>query len=359
MDIITKHNMAEWRSAIDDISSSREYIRLMTSAMGVKFKNGDNEKELLNDLFLNMVFDRKLSIKSITNRSENYLEHETFINSSFVSDYIKNSIKKFIPTDSEIDLSKRINEMSSQETKILVEAARKGCNEGEVSFDLCDVLNKFLYFSDGEGQKIYIKNNVNKGIISQFILKNARIVARPSYYAGRGVRKIDLNADHLTSIYISLRKIDPIYASEFVKLVNNMETLGASEFIDTFFNFVLCNFDSTVTPITKTNIVLNDVDRLDRSKVAFTTIVSILENEQTSSTAKFLTEEIKREFLEKVRNINRVIENEKQRQANEYKSNQLGYLTPSKKVNVGDKDLAKVNTRVRIRKNEALVKPRY
>ena len=66
---------------------------------------------------------------------------------------------------------------------------------------------------------------------------------RASYYSGRGVMYCDLNPDNLTAIFSKLLKIDTKFALNFVKMVLDMKTLGATEFINSFTSLGINNFE--------------------------------------------------------------------------------------------------------------------
>ncbi len=63
-------------------------------------------------------------------------------------------------------------------------------------------------------------------------------------YEGHGVDRNDLNTIHLMCVFRDLIKVDPMFALEFIDLVNSMEVLSATNFINIFKAFVNNGFST-------------------------------------------------------------------------------------------------------------------
>ena len=191
-----------------------------------------------------------------------------FFKSKYLSDYFKQSIKEMmgekIPQEllSLLNSEKDINDMTESEIKLINDSIEDfyethGPSEKP---NISSRFDYYIYKLDGPGVISYIKNHISPGKLARDILLTSGLNPRSSYYSGRGVNYGDLSDKHLVSIYKKLLVIDPQYAANFVELVNQMITLGATEFIETFLNFGYTEFRSNdASLIYDKNISLNGV----------------------------------------------------------------------------------------------------
>ena len=85
---------------------------------------------------------------------------------------------------------------------------------------------------------------MNNQQIAVKILLNAGFNKKLGHYEKCGVSEEDLNVVHLLSVFNDLDHMDHLYSLEFYKLVNNMKTLGAKEFIINFVKFARNDFST-------------------------------------------------------------------------------------------------------------------
>ena len=102
------------------------------------------------------------------------------------------------------------------------------------------------YNVNDDNFKNTITNNVEEELVKEEVAKKINIYAivdsagmstRPEFYSGRGVIQsyADLDQNILNSIYLALSKTSDLVADNFLKLVFSMETLGATEFLNSLY----------------------------------------------------------------------------------------------------------------------------
>lgn len=117
---------------------------------------------------------------------------------------------------------------------------------------------------------------------------------------GRGVKECDLNANNLEEIFNKLCVLDKDYALEFVKMVYSMKTLGATEFIESFYLFAMNNFKHFASNITDSNISFGNSNDKNRHAIAVGIIMSSI-GSNDMSTQIYMTEVIKKNFISQIR----------------------------------------------------------
>lgn len=229
-----------------------------------------------------------------------------FIKSKYLSDYFKNEIK-FLLDGEDIDNNvknliesdKKINDMSEEEIKGIALAIKKYEYYEEAT--VANLFRTYLYKLDGEGVISYIKNNIDGHDLISHILHTSGLSARASYYSGRGVNIGDLNESHLEKIFKELLKLDISYALEYVKMVQQMKTLGATEFIKTFFNFAENNFKAEDMLIDNDNMSL---DGLHDESLGIVLVTSMaLKRNRNEYIQNGASESMKRAFIYKIKPI--------------------------------------------------------
>ena len=68
-------------------------------------------------------------------------------------------------------------------------------------------------------------------------------VTSPSFYAGRGPCKGDLNGAMLYGIFVDLDAVSKEYGENFIRLVDSIPSIGATDFINAFNDFARNNFE--------------------------------------------------------------------------------------------------------------------
>lgn len=235
----------------------------------LKGKSTSGEFEEIDDCavdllsrFLTMDWGRSIVI-------EYTKEQKKFIKSTYLSNFFKESIKEMLgDTISEkvnevLNSEKNINDMTEEEIKTIREAIEEyyRINRKSPKSNISSRFMSYIYKLNGKGVASYIKNNIPPYELAKHMLITSGVNDRASYYSGRGVNYGDLSDKNLAAIYKKLYILDYKYASSFVWLVNNMRTLGATEFIESFLNLGRVGFDTT-----KYNIVSDKNISLDGLK---------------------------------------------------------------------------------------------
>ena len=206
-----------------------------------------------------------------------------FIHSTYLSSYFKDSIKKLLGDSIEEELAnilnsdKDINDMEEEEIKVIkdtLDSFYSNPNYKPVS-NIAASFMTYLYKLEGIGVTSYIKNNISKDKIAYHCMFTSGLIPRADFYSGRGVKECDLNADNLVSIFNKLCVLDKEYALEFVEMVNSMKTLGATEFIESFYNFAWNGFKHFAENVVDSNISFGNSNE-SRHAIALGTILSTI-----------------------------------------------------------------------------------
>lgn len=246
-----------------------------------------------------------------------------FMKSRYLSNYIKHKLKKMLgEMDSYaknnefyndimkklLNSNKVLNDMSEEEIKYIFGHLKYCMSKREVTYNvdtkIVECFNLLLYKLDGKGIVSLLKDNnyINKITLANHILLTSGLNDRASFYSGRGVNYSDLSDKHLLEIFRKLIKIDLNYGVNFVNMIMDMKTLGATEFIETFKEFAKNNFNLENFYIKQSNISLEDVHGEARNIVAFASIISSRNKEDEYYQIR-QSERMKSSFLFYVRSI--------------------------------------------------------
>lgn len=227
-----------------------------------------------------------------------------FIKSKYLSDYFKAEIKKVIKDSDNIidslDSVKLINDMCEKEIKEIMDAINKYYKhrDGTDKSELLRFFEAYLYNLDGKGVISYLKNNIHPRNTAFYILESSGVCSEAGYLSGRGANLRDLNDEHLIAIFNKLLVLDINYALEFVKMVDGMEILGGTEFIETFHRFVRNKFVNVESDISTNNISLEGLHGGTRDIVAVASIISAKNRNRESEIT--LTKLIKSRFMQSI-----------------------------------------------------------
>ena len=261
-DVIEKHKLLRGKSCSDDDKTISDY--------GVKF---------VYDLF-NEASGRTI----VYNYNEGTQE---FFESKYLSDYYKYSIKELLKDDNLdneklldiLNCDKDVNDMSEEDIKLLYSAIKDHYSiEENNEYNVSNYFISYLYKLNGEGPTSYLKHNIPASKIASRIMWTSGLNDRASYYSGRGVNYSDLGVNNLVAMYEKLLRLDVNYAFNFAKMVCLMKTLGATEFINTFFSFAKNGFstDGLFFKADGSNCSFNDAYGEERDVIAFATLMSSL-----------------------------------------------------------------------------------
>ena len=206
--------------------------------------------------------------------------NKEFLRSYYVSDYFKQAIKEIVnPEDFSESAIKVINsgkdfkDMSSGELYEIYSGITNYYNrplkvvnvytiaDGKPNGESKDFVQKrvhnisyffkeFLFNCPGENVRgVILLSAALRDKFARYILNANGLNDDPAFYAGRGVCISDLNSQKLYGIFYDLLEFDSTWwAKNFLELVKKMETLGATEFINTFLTFAAFGFISKVQP---------------------------------------------------------------------------------------------------------------
>ena len=236
-----------------------------------------------------------------------------FIKSKYLSDYFKDSIKELLNNTTIItkeiedilNSSKDINQMSEEEVKMLKDAISEYYRIYTKSPkpNISGIFVSYLFKLDGNGVTSFIKNNINREAIASQILLTSGLNDRASFYSGRGVMYCDLNEQNLVAIFGKLLKLETCYAIAFVDMVYQMNTLGATEFINTFMSFASNGFKNDTPQNKESNISLNGAYEEARDTVAFVSIFSAVSRGNDTAYQISASETMKHLFISRIRPV--------------------------------------------------------
>ena len=239
--IIEYNKYEEYKQRIGKLSK-KGYIDAIEFLKG---KSCKTEYEEIDDCAVDLL---SILLKMDWGRSiviEYTKEDMNFIKSTYLSNFFKESIKEMLGASISEELEKilnsnlDINNMSEHEIETIYNEIQQyyKLNGKSPKSNISSRFISYLYKLDGPGIISYIKNKMYPGELARQILLTSGLNDRGSYYSGRGVNFGDLSDKNLVAIYKKLLKLDYNYATDFVRLVDDMRTLGATEFIETFLNY--------------------------------------------------------------------------------------------------------------------------
>ena len=320
-------------SKIDSMTTEEELIDSHKRMIGKTCKCDYYEIEDCGVEFIKKLLDRDWGRSIVYHYSQGA---ERFIQSKYLSDYFKSSIKELLSSEyidddvlNILNSDKLINDMSAEEISKIYSLIRNYYKKSEQkTANVARSIMSFLYKLNGKGVISFIKNNVNNLDIARNILQTSGLSARASFYSGRGVNYGDLNEEHLTAIFVKLLKLDQSYAIEFAKMVEQMETVGATEFISSFMDFAAIGFKSNHIINEYSNISLDELYDQARDTVAFASLFSTMYREIDIDYQIRVSEEIKQSFISK---ITPILLQQNKEVANDYNQYYNTYEKPNTK----------------------------
>lgn len=305
--INTKISMEDYTKAesrIDYMNDEEEFIETHKKLVGNSCKNEYWEIKDCGVNFIKEFLARDWG-RSIVYEYSNGAQK--FIKSKYLSDYFKTSIKELLANQkineellNILNSEKSINDMSEEEITLIYSTIKDtyAKTDGKI-VNVASQIIPLLYKLDGSGVASFLKNNVSNEKLASQILLTSGLSDRASYYSGRGVKPGDLNENNLVAIFNKLIKIDINYGINFVEMVKEMETLGATEFINSFMNFASNNFYVNELIIENNNISLDGLYGGTRDAVGYISIIESM-NSDNYNYQKMLSNQMKSSFLAKV-----------------------------------------------------------
>ncbi len=257
-----------------------------------------------------------LLFKTESDRGSGFSEvDEEFFKSEYLSKELKseiyNRLKNYNCSYDLIELlngEKLINDFTKEEIEQIMNYDIPDDNKKDYSY-FCYFIDDYLFTLDGEGVVEYIKETYNKKL-PIIMLEKSNVITRASYYSGYGVDYSILGERHLFSLYKKFVKYYPDKAEEFVKLVNYIPRITATEFINNYNEFINNGFDSDFI-FKKGNISIDGVYNQARDFVGTVSLFSLLgesksvkEVEVEKDFERRMNDSIKKDFNEMVRDYN-------------------------------------------------------
>lgn len=295
-------------SMIDSMTTEEELIETHRKLVGKTCKCDYYEIKDCGVEFIRKLLSRDWGRSIIYHYSQGA---EKFMQSKYLSDYFKNSIKELFVSEelseevmNALNSDKLINDMVEEELKGIYFSIEDFYKNSEKEIiNIAGSILSFLYKLNGNGVVSFIKNNISNNALASHILLTSGLNDRASYYLGRGVNYGDLNEKNLIAIFGKLLKLDPSYATEFVEMVKQMKTLGATEFINSFMNFANNGFKLENLKTEDSNISLNRLYGQARDTVAFVSIFSTMIRGNDIDYQIIASEHMKLSFISKTRSI--------------------------------------------------------
>lgn len=298
----TKIDIYEFESRIDSMTTKEELIESHKGLVGKSCERDYYVNKDYGIIFIDRFLSRDRGRSIVYHYSKGAKE---FINSKYLSDYFKTIIREFLSSEkisdevlNTINSDKLINDMSEEELSGIYSSIKNmnGKSNNEIEY-MADLLLSLLFKLNGKGVMSFIKNNLNNEDLASRILLTSGMMNRGSFYSGRGVNLGDLNEENLIEIFIKLLKIDQNYASEFVEMVKQMKTLGATEFVNTFMNFANNGFKSNNLEIDDNNVSLDGLYDSARNIAALASIISMMSRGDDMNYQIKTSERIKQYFI--------------------------------------------------------------
>ena len=252
----------------------------------------------LQDLFFKTKSDRLSGFNNID---------EEFLKSVFLSDRLKKEIYfsiKDYNCSNEIKELLNGNKHFNDFTKDEIEEIMNIIPNNEL---LHYVIDDYLFELDGLGAVQYIKEKYQEKLPIE-LLDRSNVVTSASYYSGYGVNHSLLGDGHLFSLYKKFVKYYPDKVDEFLKLINCMDMITPTGFINNYMTFVWNGLDSNFM-MKEGNFSIDDVHGNQRDAIGFISLFSIIgktkkELEMQNWFDKRSSDEIKRDFEQKIMEYN-------------------------------------------------------
>ncbi len=307
----TKISMTDYNeieSRIDMMRSEKELIETHKNLVGKSCKNSYWEIKDCGVEFIKEFLSRDWGRSIVYHYSEGA---QKFIQSKYLSDYFKNSIKELLSDKASnevlniLNSDKVINDMSEGEISLIYNAINEFYDKSQETdkVNASAYIMSFLYKLNGSGVIAFIRNNVSDMYLATHILLTSGLNDRASFYSGRGVNYGDLNENNLVAIFTKLLKFDVNYALNFVEMVCHMKTLGATEFINKFKYFSTNKFKLDELSFDDSNVSLDGVYGEARNLVAAISLFSVMSRGNDENYQIYASEQIKSSFMAKIRPI--------------------------------------------------------
>ncbi|MBQ8132103.1 MAG: hypothetical protein IJ193_06405 [Bacilli bacterium] len=230
--------MAKYDYLLDQLHSKEDVIMVHQGLHGLESDNyydyQKNEKEYFRDILL-----RDYCRRTPYEYEEGIME---FINSKYLSDYMKKEVKKISP---------RMELPESDFKDMTVEDLKKIRNRIRIYYcfhdeeeeeNLTGLLDHYLMKLEGVGPKTFVQTEFSKTRLASMILLTSGLFNEGSYYPDENVNRNELNENHLLAIRKKVISLNPKYEADYTELIRSIPILSPRSFIDAFNQFVKNDF---------------------------------------------------------------------------------------------------------------------
>lgn len=206
-----------------------------------------------------------------------------FFNSTYFSNYIKNFVKEKVNISTKskllqesINSDRNLNEFTEEEFYEMNGALK------EVGYS--NLLTLLSFELDSKGAIDFLNNKVDSDKVIRRIITTSGLSDRPEYYSGRGAMLCDLNGNMLYLIYKKLARLDPNKGLNMAKMTLEMETLGATEFLENLYSLAANNYDLEKIKLSSDNVSFGNSKGRSMYAIGLATIASTLGTPRTDAT---------------------------------------------------------------------------
>lgn len=289
-----------------------ELIELHSSLIDKNYVNYLGDKSDCGILFIYELLDCYYGKSIAVDYPKNYTQ---FFNSTYFSNYIKNFIKEKVNISTKskllqdsINSDRNLNEFTEEEFYEINESLK------EVGYS--NLLTVLSFELDSKGAIEFLNNKVDSDTVIRRIITTSGLSDRPEFYSGRGTMLSDLNSDMLNLIYKKIARLDLNKGLNMAKMTLEMETLGATEFLENLYLLAANNYDLEKIKLSSDNVSFGNSRGNSMFAIALASLASSL-----SSTRIDATLSIKECFINKLpEEVINNIDLEKINYGNEYGS---------------------------------------
>ncbi len=212
---------------------------------------------------------------------------EEFFNSEHTSNYFKNLIQTefeqfSVPVPKAVTSNKSISDFTEEDFEEIASTYAKIGSTNKI-FAL-------LFRLNSEGARNYLVNKADPEKVIHRIVLTSGLNDRPEFYSGRGAKMSDLNGNHLISIYNKLYKLDPQRALNMAQMTIDMDSLGATEFLESLYSLAENDYDLSKTKISTNNFSVGNKREQDRDIFAYTAIIAAFGRQTYDCTSTIKTQ---------------------------------------------------------------------
>ena len=262
----------------------------------------------LDDLFLLTTSDRRHGFSEID---------EEFIKSSFLSSEFKEEIyltlKDYDCPDELKELlngDKDFNDFTKEEIELIMNFNVPEDNREWHEHHLY-LIDDYLFVLDGVGVVQYIKEKYGDTLPIE-MLTRSNVSSSAFYYSGYGVDYSILGEGHLFSLYRKFVEYYPDKVEEFISLVNSIDLITPTEFVNNYMIFVRNGLNSNFM-LKKGNISIEGLDGNKRDALGPISMFSLFDSRESKDAEysrkleKDHSDRIKKDFEKMVNDYNESI----------------------------------------------------